>query len=195
MKIWIDITNTPHVVVLMPIIRHLEKRHELIITARDFSETIPLLKQNGITPLVFGSYKGKKVSVMASGIGMPSMGIYSYELFNAYDVENIIRIGSIGAIREDINLKDYSIYLPFIQSALFILLFAIKYCIQLDRKFLGMFIVIAITFFLVNGILILFIKKDISKKKYVIVNIFSYLTMLAYILLMIIMSYDYSVLL
>ena len=59
MKIWIDITNTPHVVVLMPIIRHLEKRHELIITARDFSETIPLLKQNGITPLVFGSYKGK----------------------------------------------------------------------------------------------------------------------------------------
>ena len=96
---------------------------------------------------------------------------------------------------EDINLKDYSLYLPFIQSALFILLFAIKYCIQLDRKFLGMFIVIAITFFLVNGILILFIKKDISKKKYVIVNIFSYLTMLAYILLMIIMSYDYSVLL
>ena len=59
MKIWIDITNTPHVVVLMPIIRHLEKRHELIITARDFSETIPLLKQNGITPLVFGSHKGK----------------------------------------------------------------------------------------------------------------------------------------
>ena len=43
---------------------------------------------------------------MASGMGMPSMGIYSYELFNAYDVENIIRIGSIGAIREDINLKD-----------------------------------------------------------------------------------------
>lgn len=53
-----------------------------------------------------GYYKGVKVSIMASGMGMPTMGIYSYELFNAYDVENIIRIGSIGAIREDINLKD-----------------------------------------------------------------------------------------
>lgn len=59
MKIWIDITNTPHVVVLMPIIRYLEKEHELIITARDFSETIPLLKQKGIQPLIYGSYKGK----------------------------------------------------------------------------------------------------------------------------------------
>ena len=53
-----------------------------------------------------GYYKGKKVSVMASGMGMPSMGIYSYELFNAYDVENIIRVGSIGAIKDDVNLKD-----------------------------------------------------------------------------------------
>ena len=53
-----------------------------------------------------GYYKGVKVSVMASGMGMPTMGIYSYELFNAYDVENIIRIGSIGAIKEDIKLKD-----------------------------------------------------------------------------------------
>ena len=39
-----------------------------------------------------GYYKGKKISVMASGMGMPSMAIYSYELFNAYDVDNIIRI-------------------------------------------------------------------------------------------------------
>ena len=53
-----------------------------------------------------GFYKGVKVSVMASGMGMPSMGIYSYELFNAYNVENIIRIGSIGAIKDDVNLKD-----------------------------------------------------------------------------------------
>ena len=53
-----------------------------------------------------GYYKDVKVSVMASGMGMPTMGIYSYELFNAYDVENIIRIGSIGAIKEDIKLKD-----------------------------------------------------------------------------------------
>ena len=53
-----------------------------------------------------GFYKGVKISVMASGMGMPSMGIYSYELFNAYDVENIIRVGSIGSIKEDVNLKD-----------------------------------------------------------------------------------------
>ena len=59
MRIWIDFTNTPHVNVLMPIIRHLEKDHELIFTARDFSETIPLLKRNGITPIVRGNYKGK----------------------------------------------------------------------------------------------------------------------------------------
>ena len=60
MKIWIDITNTPHVNVLMPIYRHLQAAgHELIITARDFSETIPLLRQNGIEPLILGSHKGK----------------------------------------------------------------------------------------------------------------------------------------
>ena len=53
-----------------------------------------------------GYYKNVKVSIMASGMGMPSMGIYSYELFNAYDVENIIRVGSIGSIKEDVNLKD-----------------------------------------------------------------------------------------
>ena len=60
MKIWIDITNTPHVNTLMPIIRHLEaKGHELIYTARDFSETLPLLAKHGITPIVYGKYKGK----------------------------------------------------------------------------------------------------------------------------------------
>ena len=59
MRIWIDFTNTPHVNVLMPIIRHLEKDHEFIFTARDFSETIPLLKKNGITPIVRGRYEGK----------------------------------------------------------------------------------------------------------------------------------------
>ena len=53
-----------------------------------------------------GFYKNVKVSVMASGMGMPSIGIYSYELFNVYEVENIIRIGSIGSIKEDVNLKD-----------------------------------------------------------------------------------------
>ena len=53
-----------------------------------------------------GTYKGTEVTVMASGMGMPSMGIYSYELFEFYDVENIIRIGSCGAISEDVNVYD-----------------------------------------------------------------------------------------
>lgn len=53
-----------------------------------------------------GTYKGKKVSVMGSGMGMPSIGIYSYELFNFYDVDNIIRIGSAGGIADDIKLRD-----------------------------------------------------------------------------------------
>ena len=53
-----------------------------------------------------GTYKGKRVSVMASGMGMPSMGIYSYELFNFYDVKNIIRIGTAGCIRQDLKCGD-----------------------------------------------------------------------------------------
>lgn len=53
-----------------------------------------------------GTYKGKKVSVMGSGMGMPSIGIYSYELFNFYDVDNIIRVGSAGSISERVNVKD-----------------------------------------------------------------------------------------
>ncbi len=53
-----------------------------------------------------GYYKGKKVSVMASGMGMPSIGIYSYELFNFYDVETIIRVGSAGAISPQLHLRD-----------------------------------------------------------------------------------------
>jgi len=53
-----------------------------------------------------GEYKGKKVSVMASGMGMPSIGIYSYELFNYYGVENIIRIGSAGMISQTLKVRD-----------------------------------------------------------------------------------------
>lgn len=53
-----------------------------------------------------GKYKGKEISVMASGMGMPSMGIYSYELFKFYDVENIIRIGSCGAYLAELKLFD-----------------------------------------------------------------------------------------
>ena len=53
-----------------------------------------------------GYYKGHKITVFASGMGMPSMGIYSYELFNFYDVDIIIRIGSAGAYTEELNLYD-----------------------------------------------------------------------------------------
>ena len=53
-----------------------------------------------------GEYKGKPVSVMASGMGMPSMGIYSYELFHFFDVRSIIRIGSAGAISPDLRPRD-----------------------------------------------------------------------------------------
>lgn len=53
-----------------------------------------------------GEYKGKKISVMASGMGMPSIAIYSHELFNFFGVENIIRVGSAGALREDIGVRE-----------------------------------------------------------------------------------------
>jgi purine-nucleoside phosphorylase len=53
-----------------------------------------------------GNYKGKKVTVMGSGMGMPSIGIYSYELFAFYGVENIIRIGSCGSYTKDANVYD-----------------------------------------------------------------------------------------
>ena len=53
-----------------------------------------------------GTYKGHEVTVFASGMGCPSIGIYSYELFNFYDVENIIRVGSCGSFKEDLGLYE-----------------------------------------------------------------------------------------
>lgn len=53
-----------------------------------------------------GTYKGKNVSVMASGMGMPSMGIYSWELYSSFGVESIIRVGTTGAYQKDIKLFD-----------------------------------------------------------------------------------------
>lgn len=53
-----------------------------------------------------GTYKGTRISVQGSGMGMPSMAIYSHELYNIYGVENIIRIGTAGAIAESVNLRD-----------------------------------------------------------------------------------------
>lgn len=53
-----------------------------------------------------GTYGGKEVSVMASGMGMPSIGIYSYELYHAYNVEQIIRIGTAGGLTEEAKIRD-----------------------------------------------------------------------------------------
>lgn len=53
-----------------------------------------------------GLYKGREISVQGSGMGMPSMGIYSYELFNFYGVQNIIRIGTAGALCENVKIRD-----------------------------------------------------------------------------------------
>lgn len=53
-----------------------------------------------------GTYKGKEVTIMAHGMGIPSMGIYAYELFKFYEVDKIIRLGSCGAYSEDLNLLD-----------------------------------------------------------------------------------------
>ena len=53
-----------------------------------------------------GTWKGVPVTVMASGMGIPSIGIYSWELYNFYDVDNIIRVGSAGALADDLNLMD-----------------------------------------------------------------------------------------
>ena len=53
-----------------------------------------------------GTWKGIPVTVMASGMGMPAMGIYSWELFHFYDVENIIRVGTAGSIQDNVNVRD-----------------------------------------------------------------------------------------
>ena len=53
-----------------------------------------------------GKYKDKEITCMGHGMGIPSVGIYTYELFHLYDVDNIIRIGSAGGLQDDINIKD-----------------------------------------------------------------------------------------
>ncbi len=74
--------------------------------AENFLEAPELVNNTRGVQGYTGYYKGKRVSVMASGMGMPSIGIYSYELFNFYDVETIIRVGSAGAISPELHLRD-----------------------------------------------------------------------------------------
>lgn len=80
------------------------KRAELI--ANNYLKDVKLINSvRGILAFT-GLYNGNPVSVMASGMGMPSMGIYSYELFKFYGVEQIIRIGSCGSFTPDLHLLD-----------------------------------------------------------------------------------------
>lgn len=74
--------------------------------AENFLENPVLINNTRGVQGYTGYYKGKRVSVMASGMGMPSIGIYSYELYNFYDVETIIRVGSAGAISPELHLRD-----------------------------------------------------------------------------------------
>ena len=79
------------------------------LRARHIAETYltdPVLVNNvrGVQGYT-GLYQGKRVSVMASGMGMPAIGIYSYELFHFFGVENIIRIGTAGSLSREIGLR------------------------------------------------------------------------------------------
>ncbi|MGL4382258.1 MAG: purine-nucleoside phosphorylase [Bacilli bacterium] len=101
--------NTPHINPTGPIAKTVlmpgdPLRAEFI--AKTYLED-PVLFNNVRGMLGYtGTYKGKQISVMGSGMGMPSIGIYSYELFDVYGVENIIRIGSAGSYTKDLNLYD-----------------------------------------------------------------------------------------
>lgn len=74
--------------------------------AETFLEDVKLVNEVRNVYAYTGTYKGKEVTVMASGMGMPSIGIYSYELFTQYGVESIIRVGSAGAYVPELNLYD-----------------------------------------------------------------------------------------
>ena len=81
--------------------------HEVIESLAPYILENPVLVNNvrGVQGYT-GTYKGVKVSVMASGMGMPSIGIYSHELYNVFGVENILRVGSAGALQEGVRLYD-----------------------------------------------------------------------------------------
>ena len=74
--------------------------------AENFLESAKLVNQVRGMYAYTGNYNKKRITIMASGMGMPSMGIYAYELYKFYNVENIIRIGSCGAYKPDLKLFD-----------------------------------------------------------------------------------------
>ena len=74
--------------------------------AENFLENAKLVNKIRNAFCYTGTYEGKEVSVMGSGMGMPSIGLYSYELYNFYDVDQIIRVGSAGAYADGLQLYD-----------------------------------------------------------------------------------------
>lgn len=74
--------------------------------AENFLENIKLVNNVRGVQGYTGDYRGEKISVMASGMGMPSIGIYSYELYNFFGVEHIIRVGSAGAMQPYVHVRD-----------------------------------------------------------------------------------------
>ncbi len=77
--------------------------------AENYLENVKLVNKVRDIYAYTGTYKGKEVTVMASGMGNPSMGIYSYELFKFYEVDKIIRIGSAGSYTHDLKLFDVAL--------------------------------------------------------------------------------------
>ncbi|NLG25826.1 MAG: purine-nucleoside phosphorylase [Clostridiales bacterium] len=103
-------TPTPHIsaapgdfapTVLMP-----GDPHRARMIAQEYLDGAELVNDLRGVQGYTGGYRGKRVSVMASGMGMPSIGIYAHELYNFYGVQSIIRVGSAGAIRQDLALRD-----------------------------------------------------------------------------------------
>ena len=74
--------------------------------AENFLENPVLVNNVRGVQVYTGTYKGKRVSVMASGMGMPAIGIYAHELFNFYDVKNIIRVGTAGGLLPEVKVRD-----------------------------------------------------------------------------------------
>ena len=74
--------------------------------AENFLENSVLVNDVRGAQVYTGTYKGKRLSVMATGMGMPATGIYAYELYTAYDVKNLIRVGSAGSLNENVKIKD-----------------------------------------------------------------------------------------
>ena len=102
--------------------------------AEKFLDSYKLVNQVRNIYAYTGNYKGKELTVMASGMGMPSMGIYSYELFKFYEVENIIRIGSCGAYVPELNLFDIILSKSIFSESNFAFTFHNENCHMIDAN-------------------------------------------------------------